>query len=227
MKRRLGRRIPKDFDHVAKYPLRATAAIAKPVPVTVGINWYSNFDKPVKGSDGRFWIGRGSLGRIEGGHSVVMPHANVDLKAWYLYYNQGREGACVGFASSRMMSLLNRKRYDARWLWNEAKKIDEWVDTNPGDDNGTSVRAAMDVLRTQGHVYTGICKSDHGICANRWATSIDDLFGVLQNGLYSKLGAIPILNSWGEDYPRIVWMPCEVWQRLMNEDGEFTMITDK
>ena len=29
----------------------------------------------------------------------------------------GPEGACVGFGCSRMMSLLNRKRYDARWLW--------------------------------------------------------------------------------------------------------------
>jgi hypothetical protein len=47
-----------------------------------------------------------------------------------------------------MMSLLNRKRYDAGWLYHEAQRIDEW----PGEDyDGTSVRAGMDVLRTEGH----------------------------------------------------------------------------
>ncbi len=51
-----------------------------------------------------------------------------------------------------MMSLLNRKRYDARWLWDWAKSTDEWPETNPGDDQGTSVRAACEILRSRGHV---------------------------------------------------------------------------
>ena len=51
-----------------------------------------------------------------------------------------------------MMSLLNRKRYDARWLWDWAKSTDEWPETNPGDDQGTSVRAACEILRARGHV---------------------------------------------------------------------------
>ena len=235
MNKSLGRLVPTDWEHVEKYPLKmAENAPSTPVPVTVGINWYSNFDTPVQ-KDGRWWIGLDSknLGSIRGGHCVCMPHAtNRDLKSWWIFYNQGREGACVGFGSSRMMSLLNRKRYDARWLWNEAKKVDEWPDTNPGDDNGTSVRAAMDVLRDQGHVQV-IGKKDKplninaGIAANRWATNVDDLFSVLQNPVYQKLGAIPFVNSWGEDYPQFTWMPCETWDRLMKEDGEFTMITDR
>lgn len=226
----LGRKIPKDFDHVIKYPLRLSLTPIKPAPITVGINWYSNFDSPVKDKDGSWWVGKGSLGNIRGGHCVCIPHdVKRDLASWYTYYNQGSEGACVGFGSSRMMSLLNRKQYDARWLWNQAKVIDEWPDTNPGDDEGTSVRAAMDVLRLSGHVKKGskIVNGNEGIIENRWATNIDDLFSVLQNEKYKKLGALPFLNSWGLDYPHITWMPCETWDRLMKEQGEFTMIVDK
>ena len=112
----LGRRVPSDWEHVSKYPLRAVQ------PETVQ-----------------------TVERI-----LYRP-----TKPWREFYNQGQEGACVGFGSSEMMSILNHRRYDARWLWNEAKKIDEWPDTNPGDDNGTSVRAAMDVLRTEGHIREG------------------------------------------------------------------------
>lgn len=226
---RLARFVPPDFEHIEKFPLRAAMISVMPAtPVSVGINWYSNFDDPIKGKDGKWWIGRGDLGWIRGGHCVCMPHVDNEPSSWYTYYNQGMEGACVGFGSSRMMSLLNRKQYDARWLWDRAKEIDDWDDTNPGDNNGTSVRAAMDILRTLGHKpKKGAVDGSEGIWANRWATNIDDLFSVLQNASYKKAGAIPFFNSWGKDYPRKVWMPCETWDRLMKEDGEFTMITDR
>jgi hypothetical protein len=155
MHKPLGRRTPTDFEHVTRWPLTATTTPAKPVPVAIGVNWYSAFDTPEKDNRGRWWIGRGDLGSVRGGHCVCLePGAGNerDTPGWYGFYDQGREGACVGFGCSRMMSLLNRKRYDARWLWDRAKEVDEWPDTNPGDDNGTSVRAALDVLRTRGHV---------------------------------------------------------------------------
>lgn len=230
MNQLLGRKEPTDWEHLEKYALTTAMAkdLSKPTPVVVGINWYTNFDTPVKDKNGKWWVGKGDLGNIRGGHCVVMPQDNSDIAAWYKYYNQGAEGACVGFGSSRMMSLLNRKKYNAHWLWNEAKKIDEWPDSNPGDDNGTSVRAAMDVLRLQGHMISSHNMPDlkEGIEENRWAISIDDLFSVLQNPLYKKLGAIPFHNSWGSNYPKKVWMPCETWHRLMQESGEFTMVTD-
>ena len=227
----LGRKVPTDFEHVEKYPLKAaTLATLPPVPVAVGVNWYGAFDSPVKDKDGKWWAGKdpSRLGYIRGGHCICMPHVDNEPYTWYTFYNQGAEGACVGFGSSRMMGLLNRERYDARWLWDRAKEVDEWPDTNPGDNEGTSVRAAMDILRTLGHKKWGAGAGDpkNGIAANRWATNIDDLFSVLQNDTYRKLGAIPFFNSWGKEYPRKVWVPCETWQRLMNEDGEFTMVTD-
>src|SRR4051812_7169742 len=136
----LGRKRPTDWNHVAKYPIRAIQ------PSTVS-----------------------TVNRALSLPSFVREK-----------YDQGKEGACVGFSSSIMMSILNRRFYDARWLWNEAKKIDEWPDTNPGDGNGTSVRAACDVLRAQGHcrIYrskTEPCNPQDGIAANRWATNVDEM----------------------------------------------------
>jgi len=236
----LGRRTPKDFDHVEKYPLTATTTPAMPVPVTIGVNWYTNFDDPVKDSRGRWWIGRyvQNLGSVRGGHCVCIepgdpstPGASEqDINSWYSFYDQGAEGACVGFGSSRMMSLLNRKKYDARWLWNRAKEVDEWPDTNPGDDNGTSVRAAMDILRREGHKPwggTGQVKQSEGISANRWATTVPEVLDALKSPASERMGAVRILNSWGTGYPHRVWMPFETLQRLLDEEGEATVITDR
>lgn len=231
----LGRRAPTDWEHIDKYPLRAAEAPALPVPVVWGINWYESFDNPIKDDNGMYWVGRNAkqLGRIRGGHAIMSPvNIRKDAASWRTFYNQGAEGACVGFASSRMMSHLNRKRYDARWLWSKAKEVDEWSDTNPGDDNGTSVRAAMDILRDVGHVMIRGKKTYdptllEGIARNRWATSVTQVLSVLQNKQYMDMGAIPFHNSWGRDYPNIVWMPLETWERLLKEDGEATMITDR
>ena len=221
----LGRIEPDTWEHVEKYTLRAATMPDAPVPVTAGVNWYSSFDIPVKDKDGKWWVGRNSLGRIRGGHAICLPHKNADTYGWYTYYNQGQEGACVGFAASRMMSLLNRERYDARWLYKEAQKVDEWEGENY---EGTSVRAAMDILRNQGHCKVSAgAVVDAGISVNRWAESIDQVLDVLGNDQYKKLGAIPFHNSWGKGYPQRVWMPCEVWDRLLSEWGEFTIIVDK
>lgn len=64
-------------------------------------------------------------------------------------YDQGVEGACVGFAWSWAMSILNKRFYAARKLYLEAQQVDEWSDTPP--EEGTSIVAAANVLMTQGH----------------------------------------------------------------------------
>jgi hypothetical protein len=156
--------------------------------------------------------------------------------AWYRLMDQGAEGACVGFGATRAMMLLNRRRYEARWLYKEAQRIDEW----PGENyEGTSVRAAMDVLRDVGHrrVYRGHVSDPtptEGIAANRWATTVDEALTVLNSPYYTRIGLVPILNSWGElrdngrkGYPHTVWMPLDTLQRLLNEDGECTLVTDR
>jgi len=233
---RLDRHIPDSWSHVTSWPLTASTTPSKPVPVTIGVNWYSNFDEPEPDSRGRWWIGQGDLGRVRGGHCVCIEPGDPsvgpseqDTASWYRKYDQGQEGACVGFGSSRMMSLLNRRFYDARWLWNRAKEVDEWPDTNPGDDNGTSVKAAMDVLRARGHVIYQKAEPTlaDGISANRWATHVDQVLGALQSPASERMGAVRILNSWGPSYPRRVWMPFETLQRLLDEEGEATVVTDR
>ena len=152
-----------------------------------------------------------------------------DTNGWYAFYNQQVEGACVGFAWSRVMSLLNRHRYDAAWLYDTARQQDEW----PGDENpGTSVRAAGDVLATVGHrrvrgTRSELPQVEEGISVYRWATSVDDIHAVLGDSEADRLGAIPLLNSWGAKYPRRVWLPDETLDRLLREDGEAAIPTDR
>ncbi|MCC6278459.1 MAG: hypothetical protein IT289_11150 [Oligoflexia bacterium] len=191
-------------------------------------------------------------------------------------YDQGSEGACVGFGSSWMMSILNRRYYDARWLWNMAKEVDIWPDTNPGDQNGTTVMAAMDILRGLGHVrVVGQRRyrpnKKEGILENRWAENVDQIRTAISKGTPVTIGvkwynnmdspelisgdywiaknglgrhernrghcvciigasderqAVKIINSWGTNYPQS-WLPYRYLQRLLNEDGEAAIVTDR
>lgn len=236
----LGRRVSPDDKHIRKYPYRAVA------PDTVQVV----------------------------NHTIEIPQFDF----FRSFYDQGREGACVGFGSSQCMTLVNKKFYDARWLWNEAKKIDVWEDTNPGDDNGTSVRAAFDVLRDMGHCsivegVTGQCSLDEGIKENRWAQTVDEVrtaiahncpvvigvnwyssfeepqqfrnHGQLQHwigkgpigrmtgghcvmlyGAYDEFDGFLFPNSWGNEYP-LTFMPYDLLDRLIREDGEVGLITDR
>ncbi|MGW4486500.1 hypothetical protein ACWEOE_21965 [Amycolatopsis sp. NPDC004368] len=243
---RLGRFIPDDWHHVERYPLAALPAEERPArtPVVIGVNWYREFDEPEQDErSGELFIARaGSLSTVRGGHCVCLePGGTPDSDEWYAFYDQGAEGACVGFGWSRCMSLFNNEEYAARWLWDAAKRRDEWPETKPGDDNGTSVRAAAEVLKDVGHVkwrskyaddtwqeregYTADVKQ--GIRAFRWARSVDEVHTALGNKRADELGAVPLLNSWGSGYPRRVYLPDGVLARLIEEDGEIAIPTDR
>ena len=245
---RLGRFIPDTWEHVEKYPLTALPPEERPTksPVVLGVNWYTEFDNPEQDEkSGEYFVARagaGSLTKIRGGHCVCLePGGEPDPEAWWNFYDQGAEGACVGFGWSRCMSILNGELYVARWLWDCAKESDEWPDTNPGDENGTSVHAAGDVLAKLGHVdwddkYTGDdytkragykADVDDGIKRFRWAESVEDVHRVLENPRADELGAVPFLNSWGRGYPHRTWLPDDVLERLMREQGEVAIPTDR
>lgn len=231
----LGRRPPTDFSHVSRYPLTEPrrVGVTTPTPVVIGVNWYVEFDEPSRTRErGRdvYWVARdGKLSTVRGGHCVCLKPKGVDdLDGWWSFYDQGSEGACVGYGISRLASLLNRVRYDASWLYHEAQRVDEW----PGEGyDGTSVRAGLDVLRTSGHrrvSRNGNVKppsTEDGIQANRWATSIDDVLAVLGS---PERDYVEFLNSWGRDgYPHVVRMPATVLERLRLEDGELGVVTDR
>lgn len=243
----LGRRVPTDWGHVERHRLTMPALAALMPPV----------EKVLK-----------------------IPH--------YVYegqHDQGSEGACVGFGTSLMLSILNTQqakvlhRYDPWWLWNSSKVVDEWPDTNPGDSEGTSVRAACNILRDVGHVRVKRRKADQpklteGIKENKWATTVDEMRACIALGIPISIGvnwyslfdhpqrkwvgpvrsewwlvgpaslgslrgghctciygasdkrqAFRMANSWGKKYP-LVWVPYDTMQRLLDEYGEATLVSD-
>jgi hypothetical protein len=231
--RGLGRRVPEDWKHVEKYPYSALIA-----------------------------------------QTVRSVERTLPLLPYALPYDQGRTHGCVGYSSSWMMSLLNRRLYAPKWLWNEAKLVDPYTATRPGDTKETTVRAAMDVLRAQGHrrVYGGReldPRRGEGITENRWAITVDEIRTSIARGVPVVLGitwyssfdapervgrnwwigrgplgrrrgghamciyrasdaldAVGIVNSWGPEYPRVL-MSYDLLGRLLEEDGEATLVTDR
>lgn len=236
----LGRRIPTTWEHVEKYPLLATTVPDEPMPVIFGTNWYEAFDRPeYDRSERRWWVGRNAnLGRIRGGHAYAgKPDGVRDYHGWWDYYDQGTEGACVGTAASRAMTWTDRVRFDWHWLYREAQLVDSWAETPP--EEGTSVRAAIDILRTKGHrrtwsTHTYDTDPKHGVSVNRWAQSMEDVYAVLKSPRLEAQGVVAFANSWGRlrdggrrGYPKLVYMPAEVMARLLNEYGEATMFTPR
>lgn len=262
----LGRRKPPDFEHVEKYPFSAVQA-----------------------------------------ETVAKVERTLALPSWHWSHDQGQEGSCVGHGvaferaisnstQNRLLRLIRpARRYNPLHLWNEAKKIDVWPDTNPGDDQGTSVRAAYDVARLSGcQTVTSMrmmgetpvavnpkpedtslldLMLPHGVQANRWATTVDevrtaisqgnpvaigvdwyagfDSGGLIQQGrewflrtpmlglgrlrgghcvcLYGasdRREAFKVKNSWGRDYP-LAWMPYTTLEKLLVDDGEACLQTDR
>jgi hypothetical protein len=257
----LGRREPTDFEHVSKYPFSAVA------PPTV-----ANVERVLR------------------------------LPWWHWSHDQGREGSCVGHGVGLERAITNiaqaivlqlakaGRRYDTIDLWNEAKKIDEWSDTNPGDDNGTSVRAAYDICRDKGLCRVTFMRMGddgvpvpyrpkprdkaEGVERNRWARSSDEVRTAIAGGLPVAIGVnwysdfdrpvskpspaggtemwigeddlgrvrgghcvciygasdqrqgFKVKNSWGREYP-LVWLPYATLQRLIDEDGEVAIVTDR
>lgn len=263
----LGRRTPEDWTHVERYPYAALR------PQIV-----SEVNKILK------------------------------LPSWHWSHDQGAEGSCVGhagvmeraitnLAQNRLASLFSPgRRYDPLWAWDQAKIIDPFPDTNPGDDNGTLVSSFYDVARDQGMrriaadgisinpvtgkpVVTDPKESQpdlkEGVLTTRWATSVDEIRTAIAQrtpvtiGIdwydnfdepqvrYTRAGredwigqslshlgsvrgghavclfgasdtrqAFRLKNSWGRDYP-LVWLPYTTMQKLLNDDGEAALITDR
>lgn len=158
--RAFGRREPPDFEHVSRYAL---AAAELPVPPAV--------------------------------------EKSLGLPWWWKQHIQYRND-CVGHGESAERSITNHYqrlkatgqdityRYDSRWLYDEALKVDEW----PGEaDEGTSLRAGYKVLVMQGHrrVQRGVSGPpvyEHGVTTYRWATTIDEVRSAIYAGLAVSIG---------------------------------------
>lgn len=124
--------------------------------------------------------------------SNFVVNKRLDLRYDYIpKYDQGVEGACVGFAWSWAMSFLNNRFYDARKLYIEAQYIDPWSDTPP--EEGTSVIAGAQVLQQQGHwrFARGITfplAAFEGIAQFYYANTVDEIRYAIFNNIPVVLG---------------------------------------
>jgi hypothetical protein len=230
----LGRIQAPDDRHLLRYPLTAGTAPTVPTSGVFGINWYSRFDDPTE-KDGASWIGLDSdFGYVRGGHAIcsLSPHQK-DLASWWGFYVQP-DGSCTGFSTCRVLSLNNRKRFAAHKLYEEAQRIDDFADTPPQE--GSTVRAAMEVARTEGpRIVRGANISEpalsQGIDAYRWSLSVEDIAASLSPGdagsAILRRGYFVLLQSWGLDYPHFTRLTLEAAERLLREDGEYAVPTDR
>lgn len=228
----LGQRPAPDDGHRLAYPLAALPTAPTKVPVVIGVDWFSAFDRPVL-SDGKWWLpSPGNWGQIRGGHAVCLKPVGIsDLAVWHEYYDQGSEGACVAYACCRAKTLLERARFLARDLYFEAQRIDPWPGgAYPGATpfyEGTAVRAGLEVMRTKG---LRTAKRDwtlaFGIAAYRWTTSAAEVAQVL--GLLAGSTHCQLLNSWGKNgYPHVTQLPLSTLQVLLSNGGEAAVLTNQ
>lgn len=237
----LGRITPPDFEHVEKYPLTALAPEARPtfIPVVLGVNWYEGFDTPKLGKDGVYRLPKTRLGSVRGGHCFCLqpapqpdqPGGEQDSLPWWTFYDQGQERACEGFGHSRALSLLYRKTFDAFWLYDDARRIEG---TYPSGEGSTNRSTCAALVKWGAHFETGtVVKREReranqpgvAIKAYRWATTVPEVVAAL--GYTASVTEIPLLNSWGKAYPEAVRMPLSVLERLLHEEGEADILTEK
>ncbi len=70
-----------------------------------------------------------------------------------------------------------------------------------------------------------LVRPQDGIEAYRWAHDWATVRAALQ--VPDWLPGVPMLNSWGTSYPRVTILLDAAGERILREDGEFGMITDR
>ena len=147
---KFGRRIPEDRSYEQKYDFKKLSAIAP-----------TNVEKILK-----------------------LPNL-VD------FYCQGNMNACVGFSCSWMMSILNQYntktrydhprpakpfKYDAVWLYAQARLNDGWPFNDPPHDEGTYLWAGFYCLQHFGHkkINEDLPDLKDGLESYLWGKNTDD-----------------------------------------------------
>lgn len=146
-----------------------------------------------------------------------------NAEAYKRHYDQTKRlgtyngtNSCVGQGVSGALSFQNSpsskqlRRYDPYALWERAKALDPWTDTNPGDNNGTSVRTGLEVVRTEGHARqtaAGVTKPwslAERIREYRWCATADEVRSALAATLTLPTGGAPVIlgSPWWEAMTR-------------------------
>jgi hypothetical protein len=236
--RPLGRNLPPDHEHLIQYPLSKLEKLPTGLAVPIGVNWYTAFDSPKQLKDGSYHladVAKGELlGTVRGGHCfglVPMGGVKEDTTARWKFYNQAQEGACEGFGHARAQTINLGPLFDAFWLYDEARKMEGTYPNGEGSTNRAACKALQTVgLRKQTAVvcsrdegHDGPVEKHEGLKTYRWALTAEEICQVLGR---INASAVPFENSWGEDYPKEVWMPIATLERLMKEEGEASVFTE-
>lgn len=220
----LGHNPAPDRKHIDAFPVTGGAATPTKVPVVIGINWYTSMDEPQKQKDGSYIFRSTNVGTVRGGHCTALEPNNVamqDALAWWTFYNQGEEGACEGFGHSRAMSLIHRATFNAFWLYDDARRFEGAYPNGEGSTNRSACGAlakwgdhplgGAETVRTPWKA--GVPSTE--IKAYRWCTTWQQVL----DALGYKQGPVPLLNSWGTQYPHRVLVPDELGVRLIETEG--------
>lgn len=178
------------------------------------LSWYTNADPEIcitgHGLGRRAHVGRIPFPRMGAAPMMLTQAAsfsvNKRLKLPTQYipkYDQGQEGACVGFAWSWAMSILNRRFYAARKLYLETQFVDPYPETPP--EEGTSVVSAAQVLQKQGHWrfargITWPLAITEGIKEFRQALSIDEIRAAIYLDIPVVFGI-----DWWSNFDSPIW----------------------
>jgi hypothetical protein len=191
--------------------------------VVIGVNWYAEFDKPEKDGQGHYWIARdGKLTRIRGGHCVCLkPRGATDPPAWWSFYDQGTEGACLKAGTLIRMADGSHKAID------DVRLLDRVVtaEGREGAVLATFVRFNPDGmvnLALAGHRHLSLT-GNHPVLTARGYVRADELRLGDQVALTRYL---PATSTWFETAPYLAQLDRRVRRdkRLVNSGGVLTEV---
>jgi len=155
----------------------------------------------------------------------VQPVAEIEktmrLPSYGAWYDQGKSNACTGYSASWMMSIYNQYRYNAQWMYYQARLYDKDPSTDPPADIGSYVWAAFSALRSQGHVRVNADKkqdapdSRDGIQSFYWCRTVDQVREAFNLERCVVLGV-----NWYKDFMTPITKGRERWIGTMKFLGE-------
>lgn len=252
LERKFDRRVPTDWKHVEKYPLRAALKIG-PSGI-IALEKVLDAPRQYRDDYDQGWIGA----CVGFSQSWMMSILNRKLYSAIWLYDQAQlidewadtppeEGTSLRAGFDVLRTKGHRRVYaqherpealkegilENRW----ATTVDEvraaiasgipvnlgiwWYDAffSPEqrprlDDNGKEI------------TQFGVKRWDYWIGVNNWG-SMAGGHAITCIGASDRRQAFALCNTWGETYPYIVWLPYVSFERLMKEDGEAGIVTDR
>lgn len=225
----LGRVVPPDWEHVEKYPYRATlraASVERTLPLPY--QYRPHYDQGVEGACVAFGI------------SWMMSILNRrKYNPWPLYdmatQNDGLSDtppgttSRAGFEVALHHGLWVVHRKVSATLSDPAHGIAEYRWATNVDDIRRAIQAGNPVGFGT-NWYSNFDRPEK--VGNAYWIGRGDLGWVRGGHFYcgfkasDKREAFGLVNSWGTAYP-IVWMPYQTVERLLREEGECGLVTDK